>query len=160
MTTLNVISFGECMLEVQANGFGPAAFAYGGDTLNTAVYLRRCSRPQDIQVGYATGLGSDPLSQQLRHAWTPLFSVIRFDQASQGETRLSFLWNAMTWSKSAQAKKTEFDLGPLLKLVTTDSIKRISFLGGLFGVNQDGFRHWNIFGLEFSPSKAIVAQAH
>ena len=70
MTTLNVISFGECMLEVQANGFGPAAFAYGGDTLNTAVYLRRCSRPQDIKVGYATGLGSDPLSQQLRHAWT------------------------------------------------------------------------------------------
>ena len=97
---------------------------------------------------------------QMRHAWTPLFSVIRFDQASQGETRLSFLWNAMTWSKSAQAKKTEFDLGPLLKLVTTDGIKRISFLGGLLGVNQDGFRHWNIFGLEFSPSKAIVAQAH
>jgi 2-dehydro-3-deoxygluconokinase len=70
MTALNVISFGECMLEVQANGFGPAAFAYGGDTLNTAVYLRRCSRPQDIQVGYATGLGSDPLSLQLRKAWT------------------------------------------------------------------------------------------
>ncbi len=57
------------MLEVQANGFGPAAFSYGGDTFNTATYLRRCSKPEDLQVGYATGLGQDPLSQKLMHQW-------------------------------------------------------------------------------------------
>jgi 2-dehydro-3-deoxygluconokinase len=69
MTTLNVISLGECMLEVQANGFGPAALSYGGDTFNTAVYLRRCSHPQDIAVAYATGLGLDPLSEKLMDEW-------------------------------------------------------------------------------------------
>lgn len=57
------------MLEVQANGFGPAALSYGGDTFNTAIYLRRCSPPQDIEVGYATGLGLDPLSEKLMAEW-------------------------------------------------------------------------------------------
>ena len=57
------------MLEVQANGFGPAALAYGGDTFNTAIYLRRCSQPQAIEVAYATGLGVDPLSEKLMSEW-------------------------------------------------------------------------------------------
>ena len=69
MNPKKFVAFGECMLEVQANGFGPAAFAYGGDTFNTAIYLRRCSRPQDLQVSYATGLGNDALSQKLMTEW-------------------------------------------------------------------------------------------
>lgn len=69
MNTIKVVAFGECMLEVQANGFGPAALAFGGDTFNTAIYLRRCSQPKDIEVGYATGLGVDPLSEKLMTEW-------------------------------------------------------------------------------------------
>jgi len=69
MKTIKVVAFGECMLEVQANGFGPAALAYGGDTFNTAIYLRRCSSPQEIEVAYATGLGLDPLSEKLKNEW-------------------------------------------------------------------------------------------
>lgn len=69
MTVKKVVAFGECMLEIQANGFGPAAFAYGGDTFNTSIYLRRCSRPQDMQVSYATALGNDPLSEKLMDEW-------------------------------------------------------------------------------------------
>ena len=57
------------MLEVQANGFGPAALSYGGDTFNTAIYLRRCSQPQAIEVAYATGMGVDPLSEKLMSEW-------------------------------------------------------------------------------------------
>ena len=57
------------MLEVQANGFGPCVLSYGGDTFNTSVYLRRCASTQTIEVSYATGLGIDPLSQQLKQAW-------------------------------------------------------------------------------------------
>lgn len=57
------------MLEVQANGFGPSVLSFGGDTFNTSVYLRRCASAQAIEVGYATGLGIDPLSQQLKTAW-------------------------------------------------------------------------------------------
>ena len=57
------------MLEVQANGFGPCVLSYGGDTFNTSVYLRRCASRQAIEVSYATGLGVDPLSLQLKQAW-------------------------------------------------------------------------------------------
>ena len=69
---IKVVAIGECMLEVQANGFGSAVLSYGGDTFNTAVYLRRCSAPDALQVGYATGLGDDPLSQKLMSEWTGL----------------------------------------------------------------------------------------
>ena len=65
MKPIRFAAIGECMLEVQANGFGPAVFTYGGDTFNTAVYLRRCSSPAEIDVSYATGLGTDQLSQSL-----------------------------------------------------------------------------------------------
>ena len=67
---IKVVAIGECMLEVQANGFGSAVLSYGGDTFNTAVYLRRCSAPDALKVGYATGLGDDPLSQKLMNEWT------------------------------------------------------------------------------------------
>lgn len=85
MTTQNVIAFGECMLEVQANRFGPAAFAYGGDTLNTSVYLRRCSRQEDLRVSYATGVGTDPLSQQLQQAWAEQGLDLSYVREVQGK---------------------------------------------------------------------------
>jgi 2-dehydro-3-deoxygluconokinase len=69
---IKVVSIGECMLEVQANDFGPAVLSYGGDTFNTSVYLRRCSDTQTMQVGYATGLGDDPLSHKLMQEWSAL----------------------------------------------------------------------------------------
>jgi 2-dehydro-3-deoxygluconokinase len=69
---IKLVAIGECMMEVQANSFGPAVLAYGGDTFNTAVYLRRCSKPDNIEVGYATGVGQDPLSEKLLNEWTGL----------------------------------------------------------------------------------------
>jgi 2-dehydro-3-deoxygluconokinase len=74
------------MLEVQANGFGPAVFAYGGDTFNTAVYLRRCTNSADIEVSYATGLGTDQLSQSLQKEWQAL--GLRLDEVEYIEGRL------------------------------------------------------------------------
>jgi 2-dehydro-3-deoxygluconokinase len=82
---IKVVSIGECMLEVQANGFGPAVLSYGGDTFNTAVYLRRCSAVQDIQVGYATGLGDDPLSDKLMQEWTALGLDLHHTQKIAGK---------------------------------------------------------------------------
>jgi 2-dehydro-3-deoxygluconokinase len=66
---LRVVSFGECMLELQGVAFGAMRQAYGGDTLNTAVYLARCGRAQSLQVDYATALGDDPLSSGLMSRW-------------------------------------------------------------------------------------------
>ena len=72
MQPLQFVAIGECMLEVQANGFGPSVLSYGGDTFNTAVYLRRCAASSQIEVSYATGLGTDHLSQTLRKEWEAL----------------------------------------------------------------------------------------
>jgi len=66
---LRVVSFGECMLELQGEAFGVMHQTFGGDTLNTAVYLARCGRQRGITVDYATGLGDDSLSEGLMQRW-------------------------------------------------------------------------------------------
>ena len=48
-----VASFGECMLELQGQAFGTMQQTYGGDTLNTAVYLARCGARHGLRVVYA-----------------------------------------------------------------------------------------------------------
>jgi 2-dehydro-3-deoxygluconokinase len=64
-----VVCFGECMLELQGEAFGTMLQTFGGDTLNTAVYLARCGAPEGLQVEYATALGDDPLSSGLLQRW-------------------------------------------------------------------------------------------
>ena len=64
-----VVSFGECMLELQGEAFGTMRQTFGGDTLNTAVYLARCGRSSGLEVGYATAVGDDPLSDGLLTRW-------------------------------------------------------------------------------------------
>ena len=94
MKPIRFAAIGECMLEVQANGFGPAVFAYGGDTFNTSVYLRRCSNPTDIEVSYATGLGTDQLSQSLQKEWQAL--GLRLDEVEYIEDRLPGMYLIQT----------------------------------------------------------------
>ncbi|MBT9504490.1 MAG: sugar kinase [Burkholderiaceae bacterium] len=64
-----VALIGECMLELQGQAFGQMQQSYGGDTLNTAVYLARCGARDGLQVAYATGLGEDTLSTGLMQRW-------------------------------------------------------------------------------------------
>ena len=66
---LRVVCFGECMLELQGQAFGAMTQTFGGDTLNTAVYLARCGQRHGLQVSYATALGDDALSAGLMHRW-------------------------------------------------------------------------------------------
>jgi 2-dehydro-3-deoxygluconokinase len=66
---LRVVLFGECMLELQGEPFQTLRQSMGGDTWNTAVYLARCSRRSDLQVAYATALGDDPFSAEMRRRW-------------------------------------------------------------------------------------------
>lgn len=56
--------FGEVMREHRADGLG---YGFGGDTLNTALYLHRLSRQAgaDMVVQYFTMLGQDDMSDQL-----------------------------------------------------------------------------------------------
>ena len=60
---------GECMIELNGKPFGDMQQAFGGDTLNTAIYLARASQRTDIQVHYLTAMGQDPLSQQIIARW-------------------------------------------------------------------------------------------
>ena len=62
-----VVLFGECMLELQGEAFGSMHQGFGGDTLNTAVYLARCAT--ELQVCYATALGDDGLSAGMLQRW-------------------------------------------------------------------------------------------
>ena len=56
------------MLELQGPAFGSLRQTFGGDTLNTAVYLARCGGA-GLRVHYATALGDDSLSAGLLERW-------------------------------------------------------------------------------------------
>jgi len=66
---MRVVSFGECMLELQGTAFGVMQQTYGGDTLNLAVYLARMGAGRGLQVDYATALGDDGLSEGMLQRW-------------------------------------------------------------------------------------------
>jgi 2-dehydro-3-deoxygluconokinase len=60
-----VACIGECMIELKQAGGGLFSRGYGGDTLNTAVYLARLG----AGVDYITALGDDPLSDEMIAGW-------------------------------------------------------------------------------------------
>ena len=62
----NMAFFGECMVEISGS---PLTKKFGGDTLNTALYLSRLTQNKDLSVHYATGLGGDELSQNMIDSW-------------------------------------------------------------------------------------------
>ncbi|MCW2254000.1 2-dehydro-3-deoxygluconokinase [Providencia alcalifaciens] len=67
-TALQVAVIGECMVELQKSG-GLFKQTFGGDTLNTALYLARLTRDHSVTTHYLTGLGQDPFSQQMLESW-------------------------------------------------------------------------------------------
>ena len=62
-----VLCIGECMAEICASGAGDYRLGFGGDTLNTALYLARLLGPG--HVGYVTRVGDDLYSAGMRRAW-------------------------------------------------------------------------------------------
>lgn len=108
-----VACIGECMIELRELPDGRLARSWGGDTLNTAVYLARLGTPVD----YLTALGDDPWSGEMLAGWQaegvgtarvprlpgrlPGLYVIQTDAA--GERRFSY------WRGEAPARQL-FDL--------------------------------------------------
>ena len=67
-TTPHIALIGECMIELQHRADGSLHQSFGGDTLNTAVYLRR--ELGDIgHVDYVTALGDDSFSDAMCQQW-------------------------------------------------------------------------------------------
>lgn len=105
---MRVACIGECMVELREQRDGTLHRGYGGDTLNTAVYLARLGVP----VSYVTALGDDPWSDEMVAGWQgegvdtatvirlpgrlPGLYLIQTDSA--GERRFSY------WRDSAAAR--------------------------------------------------------
>jgi 2-dehydro-3-deoxygluconokinase len=64
-TAIKVASLGECMVEFSQSHDGSFRRGFGGDTLNTALYLARLG----IDTSYVTALGDDALSEEMLVAW-------------------------------------------------------------------------------------------
>jgi 2-dehydro-3-deoxygluconokinase len=60
-----IAAIGECMIEVSERACGQITRAWGGDTLNTAVYLARLG----MKVDYITALGDDTWSDAMISGW-------------------------------------------------------------------------------------------
>src|SRR5690242_14276811 len=60
-----VSCIGECMMELVERPDGTLTRGFGGDTLNTALYLARLGVP----TNYVTVLGTDPFSEEMLQAW-------------------------------------------------------------------------------------------
>lgn len=59
---------GECMIELSQKG-AEVNRGFGGDTLNTSVYIARQVKLSALSVHYVTALGTDNFSQQMLDAW-------------------------------------------------------------------------------------------
>jgi len=59
---------GECMIELQHRADGSLVQSFGGDTLNTAVYLSRALGEKGV-VDYVTALGDDSFSDAMCRSW-------------------------------------------------------------------------------------------
>ena len=57
------------MIELRHRSPTELTLAYGGDTLNTAVYLARLTRGRDVQVDYVSALGDDAYSDAMLALW-------------------------------------------------------------------------------------------
>jgi 2-dehydro-3-deoxygluconokinase len=60
-----VLSIGECMLQMREERKGKFAQGFGGDSLNTAIYLARLG----IKTSYLTALGDDAWSDAMLAQW-------------------------------------------------------------------------------------------
>ncbi|MGK5108423.1 sugar kinase [Enterobacter roggenkampii] len=56
------------MIELSQKG-AEVSRGFGGDTLNTSVYIARQVAPEALTVNYVTALGTDSFSQQMLEAW-------------------------------------------------------------------------------------------
>lgn len=64
--TISII--GECMIELSKNPTG-VQYGFGGDTLNTAIYLSRLLNKEPFSIHYVSALGTDEFSHDMLQSW-------------------------------------------------------------------------------------------
>lgn len=68
MTSKKIAVIGECMIELSQKG-SSLNRGFGGDTLNTSVYIARQVPADTLEVQYVTALGTDSFSHEMLSAW-------------------------------------------------------------------------------------------
>lgn len=131
---MKVAAIGECMIELSRERDGRLVQGYGGDTLNTAIYLARLGVPVD----YVTALGDDPYSEQMLRSWqaegvgtdlvmrlpSRLPGLYLIETDAKGERRFYY------WRGSAPARQL-FELPESARLADTLADYDILYLSGI-----------------------------
>ncbi|ATG79695.1 MULTISPECIES: sugar kinase [Pseudoalteromonas] len=68
MSIKKIAIIGECMVELSGQLFSSMQQNYGGDTMNTAIYLKKLAG-QSVDVNYVTCMGADTLSTAMIKQW-------------------------------------------------------------------------------------------
>lgn len=153
MAAKKIAVIGECMIELSSQG-EMLKRGFGGDTLNTAVYIARQTPADQLTVEYVTALGNDNFSSEMLAAWQqegvqtglvqrlenrlPGLYVIETD--ADGERTFSYWRNeaaARFWLQSPQAEAicqqlAQFDYlylsGISLAILTAEDRQRLMTL--------------------------------
>lgn len=89
MAEKKIAVIGECMIELSSQG-ERLKRGFGGDTLNTAVYIARQTPADQLTVEYVTALGNDNFSSEMLAAWQQ--EGVRTDLVQRLENRLPGLY--------------------------------------------------------------------
>jgi 2-dehydro-3-deoxygluconokinase len=119
-----ILSIGECMVELRHGSKGTYTRGFGGDTLNTAIYLSRLG----VKTAYMTALGDDHFSDEMISAWAaegvetsfvkrvpgrmPGLYIIETDDA--GERRFSY-WRGQSPARDVFAEPSQHIAEALLQ---------------------------------------------
>lgn len=147
-----VAAIGECMVELSPRPGGLLRLGFGGDTLNTAMYLARLG----VEVDYLTALGDDQFSDEMLAAWSeegigtslvprlpgrlPGLYLIQID--AKGERRFSY------WRDRAPAREL-FALPQTREIVAALPGFELVYLSGIsLSLYGDGGRRVLFDGLD------------
>jgi hypothetical protein len=91
-----------------------------------------------------------PDNERVRHSWSPLFSLYRFDQREPHSARHEAFWGLVSWAH--EPSRREFHFGPLFSMNAEPEEKRVAIGNGLFGFRRSAGSGWRVFWFDF-PSK-------
>jgi len=126
---------GECMIELSEKN-GAVNRGFGGDTLNTSVYIARQTDASALSVHYVTALGTDAFSQQMLDSWqqenvnTDL--IQRMDEAfvSSCDISLNKAWSACSLKQGTHEITPAVQPGQSLYGLQLTNQQRIIIFGG------------------------------
>ena len=123
-----VACLGECMIELRERPDGLLSRAFGGDTLNTAVYLARLG----AAVDYLTALGADAFSDAMIAAWAA--EGVGTDSVLRVPGRLPGLYLIQTDARGERRFSHWRDAAPVRDLFRLPEFDRVEAALGGYGL--------------------------